>query len=648
MFKPLSMQHVSLKLLTEDVPLAAQILADSGMFNPETTTETVAEQLPEQPGTEFYRVFSSARSRLDKIFSRSGLSKPTHITPYSQVEFSQLQEMNDKLGDIWLQMSKLEEQLHQFNEQQTALKQLLETLKIFIELDVDLKLFQKSAQFLNLHIGTVPINHLEHFIQAIGLAEHFIDIFHRDEHIAYLVVAGPDEHQEKVSAILEHADFQPLTIPPEFHHHPQQVHRELSAKQTQLQEQIQAVETSIQNLVAKNRSRLEHAYQTLHHAAAYAQLTETYRGRGQLALIEGWFPSADLAQLEASLHEKLNRPFVFSTRKPTPSEYPKVPSLIRHHRLLAPYIALVKNYGPPRYGEFDPTLLFALTFIIMFGTMFGDVGHGALIATAGWYLRDKLKTFTPFLIIAGLSSMFFGFLYGSIFGYEEVILPALWLSPIHNPNVMLTYALYWGIGFILLATLITVINRWREGDYASALFNNTGLTGILLYLGGFYALNKWMATDTFNLEQQLAIIVPLLIILGYKWYENKMPFTERLLVTLIEGLESVINYLANTLSFLRVAAFSLNHAALAIAVFTLANMIGSPSDWLISQLGESSANVISSVANWLVIILGNLFIVILEGAIVTIQVLRLEYYEGFSRFFSGDGRTFSPLSVGLK
>ncbi|EDN72015.1 V-type ATP synthase subunit I [Beggiatoa sp. SS] len=111
-------------------------------------------------------------------------------------------------------------------------------------------------------------------------------------------------------------------------------------------------------------------------------------------------------------------------------------------------------------------MLFAITFILMFGTMFGDVGHGALIATAGWYWRDKLKTFTPFLIAAGFSSILFGFLYGSIFGYEEVLLPALWLSPIHNPNVMLLIALYWGMGFILLATLITVINRWREGDYA--------------------------------------------------------------------------------------------------------------------------------------------------------------------------------------
>ena len=628
MFKPISMQYLSVKVLTEDVPLAAQILAECGVFNPETT-ETVAEQLPDRPGENFRRVFGQARSRLEKILARVAVKPSSADSPLHRVvKQSELEQVNVQLGDIWLQSSQLEEQLHQLNEQQTALKQLLETLEMFSGLDVDLKLFQESAQFLNLHIGTVPIENLEHLQQAIELAQHFINIFHRDEHRASLVVAGPLEHQDKVRAVLEHADFQPLAIPPQFHSHPQQVHADLTTQLAQLQQDREAVLANEKALYEQNQTRLEQAYQILTNAAAYAELTETLRGRGQLALIEGWIPKGEVPQLEVALNDKLNRPYVLTARQPTPAEYRQVPSLIRHHRLLAPFIALVKNYGTPRYGEFDPTLLFALTFILMFGTMFGDVGHGALIAGAGWYWRNQLKTFTPFLIMAGLSSIVFGFLYGSIFGFEEVLLPALWLSPIHHPNLMLKIALYWGMGFILLATLITIINRWQEREYAAALFNNTGVVGILLYLGGFYAAQKWMTSGTFDTSQQLAVLLPLLIILGYKWHENQMSFGERLLVTLIEGLESILNYLANTLSFLRVAAFSLNHAALAIAVFTLADMMASGIDWV-------------------VIILGNLFIVVLEGAIVTIQILRLEYYEGFSRFFSGDGRTFRPLTAGM-
>ncbi len=627
MFKPLAMQYISLKLLTEEVPLVAEVLANRGLFNPEKT-EVIAEYLPEHPGENFQRLFSLAHSRFEKISTSLSFSPPDFVS-HRIIELIELKSINAQLGEIWQQLSKLEEQLHRLNEQKIYLTQLLEMLKRFRGLDVDLSLFQESARFLNLHIGTIPVENLNHLIDTVVLAAHFIDIFHRDEYTAYVVVAGPLEHQEKIRAVLEHAEFKTLTIPPEFKSHPQQVYLELMTQLDQLQEQSQTLMAMIQTLAKKNKNFLEQAYQMLNCAAAYAKLTETLRGRGQLALTEGWIPREELAELETLLKKKLKSPFVLTSRQPLPSEYLKVPSLIRHHRFLAPFIALVKNYGTPRYGEFDPTILFAFTFILMFGCMFGDVGHGVLIALAGGYWRDKLKTFTPFFIAAGLSSVFFGFLYGSVFGFEEVLLPALWMSPIHHPHLMLIVALYWGMGFILLAMLITFVNRWQEGHYAMALFNSTGLTGILLYIGGFYAIQTWLVTNTFDTLQQLAVLSPLLIILIYKGYENKRPLGERLLVTLIEGLESLINYLANTLSFLRVAAFSLNHAALAIAVFTLANMMDTPADWLI-------------------IILGNLFIVILEGAIVTIQVLRLEYYEGFSRFFSGDGRTFQPLRMGIE
>jgi len=624
------MQRISLKLLAEDVPLAATLLAENGVFNP-AINESLPDSSPASQGEAFSQQFKSAHNRLNKILQRLSLSAdsflPTAVSN-QPIELTELTTLNAQLGKLWQKISRLEDNYHQFDEKRLASKQLLDTLQQFSTLDLDLKLFHNQKRFLNLHIGTVSNQNLSHFQESITLAQHFIKIFNQDEQNTSLVIAGPLEHQEQITAVLEHADFKTLTIPPQFHSHPQRVHTELTAEIEQWQTQMDWIINKKQQLSTENHPFLQQACLTLNRAAAYAKLTPTIRGQGQLAIIEGWIPQADLPQLQTTLTTELNRPFVLDTRKPQRHEYPQVPSLIRHPRLLAPFVALVKNYGIPRYGEFDPTLLFAITFTLMFGSMFGDVGHGALIALAGWYWRKKLTPFTPILIIAGLSSMLFGFLYGSIFGFEEILLPALWLSPIHHPNLMLTIALYWGIGFILLATLITIINRWQEGAYTAAIFDNTGLMGILLYLGGFYAAHQWITKDMFTIHQQLAIFIPLTLILGYKWHENKLALGERLLVTLIEGLESMINYLANTLSFLRVAAFSLNHAALAIAVFTLANMIATPADWLI-------------------IILGNLFIVILEGAIVTIQVLRLEYYEGFSRFFRGDGHAFQPLTQGI-
>jgi V/A-type H+-transporting ATPase subunit I len=124
----------------------------------------------------------------------------------------------------------------------------------------------------------------------------------------------------------------------------------------------------------------------------------------------------------------------------------------------------------------------------------------------------------------------------------------------------------------------------------------------------------------------LAVVVPLAAILAEVWRETTASVGERVLVTFMEGFEAVMGYVSNTLSFLRVAAFSLNHAALAIAVMTLAGML-------------------DTAGHWITIVIGNIIILVLEGGIVLIQVLRLEYYEGFARFFSGDGRAYRPLTL---
>jgi V/A-type H+-transporting ATPase subunit I len=162
-----------------------------------------------------------------------------------------------------------------------------------------------------------------------------------------------------------------------------------------------------------------------------------------------------------------------SAREPLPEERFEVPSVMHSHRLLKPFVALVKTYGIPRYGEFDPTILFAITFVLMYGMMFGDIGHGAVIAVAGILMRGLLKHFTTFVVAVGCSSVVFGFLYGSIFGYEHVIHP-VWMSPLSDPMLMLTLALYWGIGFIVLAIILTIINRIVDGDYKEALLERKG------------------------------------------------------------------------------------------------------------------------------------------------------------------------------
>jgi V/A-type H+-transporting ATPase subunit I len=618
------MQRVSLQVLREGAPRAALILARSGVFDPETV-EVSEEMLPDLPGERFRELYLSAKSRLAKIRGGGYCPLDTAADATRVVSLEELERANVYLGDLWHRLSQLEEEERTLDDRRRFLEQLSDSLEKFQALDVDLGVLQQPKSFLALHIGTVPRANQRRLEQAASLAAHFVRPFHTSGELVYVVVAGPAESDQDVQSLLRTADFRVFKVPPEFQDRPEQVRRSLEQQAAEVVRQAAAKDAEIDAVVDAEREQLGEACKALKLAAPYAELATRLRGLGGLAVVEGWIPRDDVAALAEALSRELEHPHVLTTRNPRPDEHARVPSVMRHPRFLRPFVALVTNYGIPRYGEIDPTVLFAVSFIAMFGMMFGDIGHGAVIALGAVFARKRFPIVVPFVVAAGLSSIFFGFMYGSVFGYEPHGL-ALWMPPLSDPLLMLRVALYWGIGFILVANTLTLLNLLAEQRYEEALFDTRGITGTLLYLAGIYVGFRWMGDGVFGNTELVLILVPLAVVMGFKWRHLEGPLGEKVLVVAVEGFEAVMNYLANTLSFLRVAAFSLNHVALAVAVFTLADMLG-------------------TAGHWITVVLGNVFIIVIEGAIVTIQVLRLEYYEGFSRFFRGDGRAFRPLRL---
>jgi V/A-type H+-transporting ATPase subunit I len=192
---------------------------------------------------------------------------------------------------------------------------------------------------------------------------------------------------------------------------------------------------------------------------------------------------------------------------------------------------------------------------------------------------------------------------------------------------MLTAALIFGVFFVVTMSLISIYNHVILGDTAEALFGHHGVASVVLYLSAVGGLYQLVQTGEFGFVATFLAIGAFAAIFGFSWYQMKgTSFGERFLVGTIGGMEIAMGYISNTLSFLRVAAFSLNHAALALAVFAIANMM-------------------QTTGYWVTVVIGNIFVMVLEGGIVTIQTMRLEYYEGFSRYYSGDGREYVPLKL---
>lgn len=625
MFSPQRMKHVTLRVLTEDLPVVSLSLAELGLFCPDPRLEA-EDELPENPGKRYRELYLQAKARMDKIQTHLDFGPTTTALEHRPIDETVLAQTNGFLGEAWQACSNHEEELRAIFDERREIEQLERTLSNFQQLKVDLGLLQEERRFLDIHIGTVPQEHTRQLRDALRMDGYMLFVYMDSHPNAHVVIIGPGLGQTShLRSVLDTAGFRALEIPPELHTQPDEAAEHL-IKRREAATQREAI---LQERFIAWRNRVEtelrQAAETLILAAPYVALGEVARNRGALSQVHGWAPEADIPLIDKTLEEKLQHPFVLQTRDPRPDERNLVPSLLRHNPLLKPFAFLVSQYGVPRYGEINPTLIFALTFVCMFGMMFGDVGHGATIMAASWLARRRLSSFTTFALSAGAASVLFGFLYGSVFGYEH-ILPAIWLPPLSDPIYMLSAALLWGMGFILLTSLLNIANHLLLGDYDGALFAPNGLFSLALYIGLIGSGISRYLTGTSGTVWPLLAMLALTGLFFHQLRSQQNPPAERVLVALIETFETVIGYVANTLSFLRVAAFSLNHVALALAVFTIANMLG--------ELGHG-----------LMIVLGNLFILVLEGAIVIIQVLRLEYYEGFTRFYAGDGQAFRPLRL---
>jgi V/A-type H+-transporting ATPase subunit I len=306
-------------------------------------------------------------------------------------------------------------------------------------------------------------------------------------------------------------------------------------------------------------------------------------------------------------------------------------------------------YGVPSYGEIQPTAFFAVSFLVMFGLMFGDVGQGLVLFSAGYCLFRYLPRFLDYGILlmeCGAASTAFGALYGSFFGIEG-LLPVLWMEPIRDLPRFMGIAIGFGIVVVSLGLVMNIVNSWRSGERASALFGPRGVFGAFVYwIGLAVAARALMPTTvvipiTFLLAMAAAAAFLLLLRRPIVRYLGRGADTRpahaqgpRWLVALegsVELVDALFAYFANTVSFVRVAAFAAVHAGVFIAIFALADTLAH------SRFGQPLGIV--------TLVLGNVVMIFLEGLTVSVQVLRLEYYEFFGKFFRGGGELYRPLML---
>ncbi len=422
---------------------------------------------------------------------------------------------------------------------------------------------------------------------------------------------------------------------------------------TQTAEKLRRADERLQSIINQHQEFLTAVFLRVRHEQLFDRMLHFFRRTEQTCLFSGWLPESRRPAFVKEMKEATQDRAVVNI---TPAEAVKsvkegqieVPVKLRNPAFFKPFEMLTAGYGLPRYQTIDPTPILGISFLLMFGLMFGDVGHGLVLTLAGLWLalktkRDTLRKGGWMALYAGCASIVFGFLFGSVFGVEDW-LPTLWIKPMQSIGLLFKVVIYYGIGLISLSIVINLINGIRSGNLISSLFDKAGLISGILYWCGIILVSKMMLSKTGEGVGLLVIYIaaacalllffhePIIHLIKKNYRLRGSEIASSLMHALVEMLEMVLGFLANTVSFIRIAAFGLAHAGLFIAIFALSDMLSGK--W-------------AGLASVLVLIFGNLLIIVLEGLVVTIQAIRLEFYEFFSRFFRPSRSIYKPVSEDL-
>ena len=472
-----------------------------------------------------------------------------------------------------------------------------------------------ACQYLNFGFGRLPresYKKLSMYKNEIFVHHHV----HETPQYVWMLYVTSDSYVDKVRKIFKDLYFEPIDIP-----------------MIDVKKQLEHYKDQIDDIYAFCNEE-----NSVHELYPYiAEINEKYLLSGFVKVDEVDHYKAIFKDLPSTIEVK------------DPSEVPDLecPTLLKNNWFAKPFEMFLGMYGVPKYTDFDPTGFMAFTYCLLFGIMFGDLGQGLVLFILGLVFEKKGQIF-GIINRCGITSMIFGFLFGSVFGYEEL------LNPVHqslfgvreklfdvmaqsSTMVLLIGAVAIGAVLILTTQCMNIVNRFKHHQLGDAIFSQNGIAGLVFYGGIVFAivatmLLRWNVLNPVYLGIFIVLPVisfvmkePLSNAVEHKTVKPEEGWGGYIAQSIFELIDVLLTFVTNSMSYLRVGGFVLSHAGMMLVVMTLVEMTGK--------------------AGVAVLIFGNIFVMVLEGLIVGIQTLRLEYYEMFSRYYDAGGVQFNALSA---
>ena len=546
--------------------------------------------------------------------------------------------------------------------------------------------YKEAMAFSNLQISYSELEHLSFLSLRIGRIpeEQFEDLKDRLEGSAVVIRLGNDSSHILVAsskkgrfaldAELKNHNFVELEVPADFKGVPESALKGLAEKKADAEKALADLNEEKANFAETHLAQLEHLLGCFTIAVQIEDVTRRLESTELVYRITGWIPASETDNYMKGLDELTESRIAIRAYEPyevpsVMSGKEQVPVKLKHGKFVKSFERMIFSYGSPVYGAIDPTPFVAVFFTILFGIMFGDFGQGMFFVLFGILMACNVikvgawNKFAPIFMAIGISSSIMGLLTGEFFGTETVLEPfAEWVTGLfgkpHAPILHLmpsadpksiyvmfgVFGVAVAIGFVIntCGLLLNIINNLIRKNFAEALFGKNGLAGAVFFWYVIALILRIVLAKHAVAVYDIVIILIALFFAAFaepfeRAFEGKKPLFENgfgtyIISSVVEIIEVISGYLSNTISFVRVGAFALSHAVLNFTILTLTNMVGGP----------------GSVGGIIVLIAGNALIIVLEGMIVAIQVIRLQYYEFFSKFFHETGKEFKPFKFELK
>ena len=637
-----SMQAVNVIGLMEHIDEVITVLGESGVFHPDEVSDfykNTRDFTHLQTNNIYAEPLTNLKASLNQTKRKFEL---IDVSDYSPT----FEELEENAKRITSDVDKYTDNIAQLNKKLADAKQDLTTAGHFKGLNVEIEKVLK-LRFIDARFGRLPKDSLQK-LKAYEDNE-YIDfaVCTEDRAHCWGVYFAPKEHTAEIDRIFEGLFFERAEIAWN-NETPNERIKTLTKQIPGLEKDVREKKRELEDYLGANRFHITQCLSKLEELYLYAGIRTKALQYNQSFIIVGWVPEESVKALRQRLNKIPSVELDFSDAKEEMEKSP--PVKLKNCFLAKPFEFYTEMYGVPKYNEIDPSLFVAVTYIIIFGIMFADLGQGICLSIVGllmWKLK-KMKI-GKILFPCGIASAVMGTVLGSVFGFEHLLDPMYRamgfeekpFEVMENTNTIILGAIGIGVVLLLLAMMLNVYSSLKQRNVGQALFGQSGVAGIVFYGSLVFGLvgQLFLGWNVLTLPYILGLIVlPFLLIFFCEPLSDLVNGEEDwkpeswggyVVEKLFESIEVLLSYVTNTMSFLSVGAFVLVHAGMMLVVFVLAETVG-------------------GFGYWIVVVIGNGLVMALEALLVAIQVLRLEYYEMFSRFYSGEGREYEPVKLKIK